>query len=152
MISNKNEFNQNLFKNFNMGSNLEMNMQEWCLWNTPTWLYLSSSQQITATRDNSDKLISLNKEFCSWELLDERKYSASNDFQNLCLAYPTSYPISNFNMGEIIDPVKSRKRSVGLPDIDENLLKILNLHTLTILFNKDYKIKIDSLHFIIKSN
>ena len=126
MFSNKNEFNQNFVQNLNMDNNLEKNMQEWCVWDTQIWLCSSSLEKINAISNNSDKFACINHEFCSWELTKEggnsTKYSS-----NLCSSYEADYLTASFNMNPTIDPVKSRKRNAGLPDIDENLLKVLNL-------------------------
>ena len=127
MFWNKNEFNQQFTHFMNMDSNAGKSIQEWCIWDTQIWMCSNYMQKIASISSDSNKFINAGQEVCSWEYVGDCINPTSNSLSSYLPIQSINPSLSDCKQGVHSDIMNVRKRSIGLPDIDENLLKILNL-------------------------
>ena len=127
MFWNKNEFNQQFAHFVNINSNAEKSIHEWCIWDTQIWMCSNYMQKIASINSDSNKFMSAGQEVCSWEYVGDFINPTSNSLSSYLPIQSINPSLSDCKQGVHSDIMNVRKRSIGLPDIDENLLKILSL-------------------------
>ena len=133
MFSNKYELNQYCVQLNCMDSTADNIMQEWCMWDSQVWMRPNLLEQPTLMTPNLEELANYQENMWLWELDNAIINAIINPLpENINQsASPMKYVDQMFTSD--LEPVKARKRNTESPNIDKNLLKILDLQKLSLL-------------------
>ena len=122
----------------NMDETTEKMMQEWCMWDT--WIWMCEIQHLSGITSliKSKETKNSNQIFWIWETKqDISMFELANVKQNTATQRSFFNPIQHLNESTL-EPVKPRKRAHSLPDIDENMQKILKLSNENIMLSFEH--------------
>ena len=127
MISNKYELNPYCVQLNSMDNTADNSMQEWCMWDSQVWMWSDLSEQTTPMISKFEILANHQENMWLWELENSTPNATKNplpEFEDKT-AYLMNYVDQMLTSN--LEPVKPRRRNAELPNIDNNLLKILEL-------------------------
>ena len=131
MFSNKYELNQYCVQLNCMDSTADNNTQEWCMWDSQVWMWSNLFEQPTLMTPNLEELAHYQENMWLWELENATAIANMNATNNIHLDLKNKVVLPLNNADQMFtsdfEPVKTRTRTVELPNIDKNLLKILEL-------------------------
>ena len=137
MFSNKYELNPYCVQLNCMDNTADNIMQEWCMWDSQVWMWSNLLEKPTLMMPNLEELANYQENMWLWELENATAIANMNATNNIHLDLKNKVVLPLNNADQMFtsdfEPVKTRTRTVELPNIDKNLLKILELQSFTLL-------------------
>ena len=133
MFSNKYELNQYCVQLNCMDNTADNNMQEWCMWDSQVWMWSNLLEKPTLMTPNLEELANYQENMWLWELDNATSNAVINPLQENINKSASLMKYVDQMFTSDLEPVKARKRNTEPPNIDKNLLKILELQSFTLL-------------------
>ena len=127
MFSNKYELNQYCVQLNCMDNTADNNMQEWWMWDSQVWMWSNLLEQPTLMTPNLEELANYQENMWLWELDNATINAIINPLQENINQSASLMKYVDQMFTSDLEPVKARKRNTEPPNIDKNLLKILEL-------------------------
>ena len=133
MFSNKYELNPYCVQLNCMDNTADNIMQEWCMWDSQVWMWSNLLEKPTLMTPNLEELANYQENMWLWELDNATSNAVINPLQENINKSASLMKYVDQMFTSDLEPVKARKRNTEPPNIDKNLLKILELQSFTLL-------------------